>query len=728
VSTTKNTPTAWSIPLVPLLATALFSACSGTPSGSADADGDPGDDGSVMDIPAPEPPNIPWLDAGQPPIEAPRMTPCPEGWREVTDPERGTVTCDPWPETGYLECTAIDEAHFPGEPGCTRIGTACSPDDDWATDLPTDRPILYVLAGAPAGGDGTRSSPFGTIADAMGAATGGTIVALSKGSFDEVVAVRSGVTVWGACVAETVVAPSLPSALAAAISGGRASVARNLRVAGERIGISASGASCSLELRDVVVAGVAVAGIRVASDGRLIADNLVVRDTRADPADRTFGRGLEASEGAAVEIHRALLLQNREVAIAAFDPGTSVTLVDVAVRETGWRESDRTKGNGLLALGGATISVQRGAIEYNRDVGVTAMETGTSVVLEEVVVRDTRRRERDRMGGRALEVSGGASAEASRSVFERNREIAVAVFDPGTSVTLTDVVVRDTQSQENDLSLGRGLQVSGGASVDVSRSMFERNRQVAVAVYHVGTSAILADVVVRDTQSRENDETSGMGLQLSDGASAEVIRALFEENRDTALLVALAGTTATLVDILVRDTRSQESTGTSGRGLGVQEGATVEVRHGVFQRNREAAILVSGAGTSVTVEDVVVRDTQGRDCTSEACADRAAGTGVVSLGGAQVGLRRFLLTGSAMCGLQLAHGQDEAGVQFPVGGTMDLHDGRVSLNAVCGANVQTEGFDISRLMDDVLFYDNNGMNLDMDELPVPQATAPLPTE
>lgn len=77
----------------------------------------------------------PWPDGS--PAAAPSVIPCPEGWREVReDGVEGVVACHPWPEGGPRSC-GIDEAHFPGDPGCTRVGTAC-PGGDWADDLPTD--------------------------------------------------------------------------------------------------------------------------------------------------------------------------------------------------------------------------------------------------------------------------------------------------------------------------------------------------------------------------------------------------------------------------------------------------------------------------------------------------------------------------------------------------------------------------------------------------------------
>src|SRR5687767_7702175 len=92
----------------------------------------------------------------------PVFTPCPAGWREV---EGGDVTvCDPWPATGRVSTCAADEAHFPGEPGCARIGTAC-PAGDWPEGLPAGASILHVRPGAPAGGDGSQAAPYATIAE-----------------------------------------------------------------------------------------------------------------------------------------------------------------------------------------------------------------------------------------------------------------------------------------------------------------------------------------------------------------------------------------------------------------------------------------------------------------------------------------------------------------------------------------------------------------------------------
>ena len=68
----------------------------------------------------------------------------------------GPAWCEPWPGGAPEDCGA-DEAHFPGEPGCVRVGSAC-PAGGLPEGLPSDRPVVYVRAAA-TGGDGTVASP-----------------------------------------------------------------------------------------------------------------------------------------------------------------------------------------------------------------------------------------------------------------------------------------------------------------------------------------------------------------------------------------------------------------------------------------------------------------------------------------------------------------------------------------------------------------------------------------
>ena len=63
-------------------------------------------------------------------------------------------------------------------------------------------------------------------------------------------------------------------------------------------------------------------------------------------------------------------------------------------------------------------------------------------------------------------------------------------------------------------------------------------------------------------------------------------------------------------------------------------------------------------------------------------------------------------------------------VQLALGGTIDLRLGVISRSPIA-LNVQTEGFDLTRLQDRVVFLDNE-INLDATAIPIPDPGEPLP--
>jgi hypothetical protein len=519
------------------------------------------------------------------------------------------------------------------------------------------------------------------------------------------VLLAGGVTLWGACVAETIVARSDWEEYAGTITLRGRGALRNLRIGGRLAGIWATNRGRVIDVQDVVIAHAVDIGWLVGLGATATGRNVVIRDTESN-ADRMFGRALDVNGGSQLELSRAVVRRNREVGIGADGAETRVVLSDIAVSDTVFQESDEEWGEGLAVSGGATVEVTRGAIEHNQDIGVYVLDEGTTVLLADVVVRDTQANEGSGWYGIGLDVERGARAEVTKGLFERNREAGVTVIRDGSIVVLTDVVVRDTMGRMTGGVAGRGLNVQDGAEAHVTRAAFERNREHGILAGNEGTTLTLEDVVVRDTLSQEATPEFGRGLIVQEGARAEVARALFQGNREGGI-VAHAGAEVTIEDVVVRDTLSREGDGKMGRGLHAEQGAQVEVARALLEGNREASVLAGHEGTSVQMEDVVVRNTLPAACEDESCPGRGGGSGVVSLLGATVELTRFVVTGSAVCGVQLASG-----------GAVDLHHGAVFGNEVCGVNVQDVEFDIDRLFDDVLLY-RNGLNLDTTEWPLP---------
>lgn len=743
-------------------AAALAWACSEPTQVVSDADLDTGSDSDTdaqtfeLVIEEPAPPTLP---------ELPVLTPCLAGWREVASETENAVTfCEPWPEGGYIECTG-DEAHFPGESSCTRIGTACN-DAEWPQGLPGDREVLYVRAGGGEGGDGTQGSPFGTIGEAMSAAEPTMVIALSKGRYEEPVELQGGVTLWGACVAETtVVVIDDPETNTIEVTGAEAEV-RNLRVGGSRYGISADGEDRSVRLEGVLVDSATRVGLIAKNMGRITGREVVVRDmlvgaeateacgliarlsgtielervlierstysavvsqeeavvtlttaaimsSRADAND-FGGRGVEVKSGASCELRGVVVENNQEIGIALWQEDTTITIDDVVVRGTRARV-DGDGGVGLFIQDGPEVVANRMLVVGNRDAAVAVLYEGSSLTMEDAIIRDTEERAVATQDprGEGLRVYQGAEVEITRALIEGNRQVGVQVvgYDGGvTSATLRDLVVRDTELNAHGLE-GNGLRVIDGAVVDVSRALFERNHRFGVRV--VGSqgrepNVTLTDVTIRDTLG-DAMALWGIGLEVAMGATVTLSRAVLEQNRTHGIHVDEA--CLTMTDVVVRDAVG-DIFGWWGRGLEATYGATVEGSRVRFERNREASIIAFREGTEMTFEHVVVSETHETVCGETTCIGRGGGTGVMAMDGTHIELTQFLVTRNAL-----------AGVLVGLGGEMDLSYGEISSNPI-GASVHDSSFDVERLMDHVIYKDND-RNLDTTELPIPEMGDPM---
>ena len=97
----------------------------------------------------------------------------------------------------------------------------------------------------------------------------------------------------------------------------------------------------------------------------------------------------------------------------------------------------------------------------------------------------------DGRSGRAVDVSLGAEATFTRARIERNREIAIAAWEPGTRITMTDVRVLDTLERTcaTDACAGFGQGVSLGAY---------RGAEIAAESFEIAGSALAGIQIARD--------------------------------------------------------------------------------------------------------------------------------------------------------------------------------------------------------------------------------------
>jgi len=560
---------------IALAAALALCACSGSTPPSASDDGGAADAQTIAIAP-PAPP---------------ALTPCPTGWREVGgDP----IECDPWPDTGRADCTGAT-AHFPGGAGCEPIGAVC-PEGDFPADLPASSPILYVRAGAPEPGAGTEEQPFATIATAMLAAPEGAIVALAKGTYAEAVRPRARVTLWGACAAETrieVGSASLSGDQIVTITEPGVAI-RNVTISGAREGIAVAGPRGDAEISGVLVDRATRAGIAVGPSARVTGTNVVVRDTQV--ALGAYGYGLAVGPGSTVDLSRVALERNTSSAMSVLS--ADVSLGDVVLAGSLPQPRDGQLGVGVEALGAAHVTLRRAAIEGNAQRAVYAYEPGTSVTIEDGVLRATR--------------PGGGSE-------------------------------------------GRGLFAHGGAHFALDRVLVADSHEVAILLTETGTSAELRDVLVRDVAPRESDDLGGAGVALLSGSQATLERVVVRAAREIGVAIS-GGSSVSVTDLVVRDIESRQADGDFGTGLHAQGGASIEATRVRIERTRQSGVTAIEPGSRVVLSDVEVLDVRETACAAEACPELGIGDGVLVAIEADVVLTRFRVSAVARAGVHVGGG------------------------------------------------------------------------
>ena len=693
-------------------------------------------------------PDIPWLAAGEPPVARPVFA-CPAGWREVHPVEDDLVvtTCDPWPETGRATCTAVAEEHFPGEPGCARIGPAC-PTGDWAEDLPAGRPIRYVKAGAPAGGDGSMAMPFALISDATTGAAAGTVIALAKGHYDEPVRLDAGVTLWGACVAETVLTAAAGTAGAVVVTHGAGAELRNVRIADAGLwGIAAAGAARTLTIDSVVIDGATIAGLDVRDRAAVSARSLVVRNTRAlGTADNDIFVG----SGASLELSRAVLDADLPALVVRGD-GTTAHVADVAIAAG--------SGAGPTAVPAyARIDVDSGAhATFARlDLAVAADSRGVFAGFSTVEITDMRVEGglsgiwvEGAAGARTVHVSqlwidaaarhvyvassaptlddvvstdahtvgttpglgfGCGSPDSMASPTVRRMVVARSGSHSFGAVGMCDAVLEDVEAI--DPPSGAALMTSflafDGAQVEVTRAIARRRPGFGFGAVGTGSRMRATDVLL--TEGVPHSECGTIGMIAVSGGTLELSRAVIDHAQQMAL--AASEGTVHASDVIIRDVTGC-GTGRHGRGVGAELGGALDATRIRVERAREVAVWAGLAGSSVTLSDLTVADTLAQECATTTCADRSGGTAIIAADGASLHAMRFRVTGAALCGVHVAN----------TGSALDLVSGEVR-GAAIGACVQSDGYDVARLTTGVSYFDN-GVNLQATTLPLPESLGML---
>lgn len=538
---------------------------------------------------------------------------CPEHWLAVQHEELSDETgsrfhwCEPPP---LPEDCPLGEFATPGDTACRPIGDPC-PTDDWPEGLPNEVEIRYVKAGA-TGGEGTRSHPHGTINEALENPQDGMVLAVAKGRYIEAVTLNGPYTIWGACTKEVVIEAPSSSQIDPTLSlGGRGgSVVRNLTLTGDRIAVRAGASQNESTLQYVEIFEAQGKGIR-GVNANLQLEDVTIIWTRPW-SDGSGGRGIDAYDASSIRATGLVIADNREAGVFAWGSNTSIRFSESAVLNTWSQQTDSRLGRGISIDDAAEFTADRLLVSGNRDVAVYA-STGAVLDLTNVVIRDTQYDENDKTWGRGLMLNEGAQVTAENLLLSNNRNSGLFATDADTKVTLLDAVIRDTQSDASDDTGGTGIFILEGCEFSASRVLADRNGYIGIMVSKAGAEIHLTDGVVRDTESQKSDDKGGLGIAVLDGARLTGTRLTLDGNRYIGVMASDPGTVIDVSDTLIRGTLGHDKDKKGGIGLVTVLGADFVGKRLIFDENRYMGVLASDSGTTLNLSDAVIRNTDSRE-------------------------------------------------------------------------------------------------------------------
>jgi len=478
---------------------------------------------------------------------------------------------DPDCDTGYLnddgECV----------PAACGTGT-------WG-NLEVEESTVYVDIMAAEGGDGSEAAPFTSIQaglDAAGDANGG-MVAVAAGTYPETLELdrgHDGVHLAGRCRELVIIDASVGDETTP--------------------GIDVDAKTKEVEVSGVTVNGSFYVGVRVGSGTMTIRDSAVSESEYIGIA--AYNSGLQAT---ALAMNACEVAENTTMGVIAFGSGTSVAIRETIIEDTKPDENGEG-GLGIDVSDGANLVAEACAVRGNTLVGLNTYCSGTSVTLRETAIEDTKPGESGKYVV-GIHVSEGASLDTERCVVKGNTGTGVFAHDSGTSVTLRETAIEDTQSEEDQAS-GFGIYVYDGASLVAEGCAVRRNTCAGMLAINSGTTVTLQETTIEETQPAEYGE-GGYGIQASNGASLLAEACTVTGNTSTGVLVVDSGTSVNLKDTRIAATMRGEIA-TVGTGVTVGYSASVVATAVEMISNEGPGIYAAGEDALLNCSDCLVQDNQ----------------------------------------------------------------------------------------------------------------------
>jgi hypothetical protein len=376
-------------------------------------------------------------------------------------------------------------------------------------------------------------------------------------------------------------------------------------------------------------------------------------------------------------------------------------------------------GHGVEPQSGGEVTLHQSALVANHEIGLLAAYSASVTVSDSVIAKTIPNM--SGMFGRGVDVAAGVTLSIEASALVDNHELALGIGQTGTTVTVTESVIARTAPRPSDQSGGRGIQVQGGGTLTLSGSVVSENHDSAVTLAHPGSIVTIEESLVTKTTAPPSDLTAGRGIVVQDGASLVLDNSTLADNRRTGIVIASGDPQrtafATVTASLIERTLPDEQEGAYGAGIVCTGSGGLLLSGSAVRASQTSGVLTANGATSDIISALVEDVAPGRVHTYEGDTILATfegiGDGIVTAFGARANVSDTLVSGAGRAGLLFETSE---------GALRSVHTRESSIGLV----IQGEpGPDWQH---DSNVFDGFDQRVVTDgELPVPQAP-PLPTE
>ncbi len=510
---------------------------------------------------------------------------------------------------------------------------------------------------------------FRTIAAALAAAAPGAVISIAAGEYAESLQITRPVQLHGTCAQSTRIRGGI------AVSQAHDVVIHALTISGDRPGIRAqNGAVVSAE--GVVIENSLGAGV-VVEGSELSLENAVIRGVRAFN-DGTFGRGIDVTDRGAAHVRDIAISGCREAGIIAVDDGTTIDL-DTVIIDDVTRARGGMGGFGVAVAAGGRIRGTRVAIARVAEIGALAYLAPSAIDLDGVFIERT-----TLVGARAER--GGALKLAHATLLDTTGA-GVLVTNPTSTATITDAwIARVGRDPGSDFSAAMAAFLD--ATISADRVLTEDTSFGAIASEH-------GHVLARS--SRFEGRPGSFGA-MADGGSVRVSGSTMRghvgggaaRNRgdlsvESSIVFGAEEDTGMPASGLTADHGALDVTGSAilgGIGFGILATGTTAVA-------RVATTLVSGQRTTDRVIGQGISCGEATLDLADVRVDAVDGLGIIATG--SISIARTTVTG-------ITASRRQNGAALAIGGSARLTDVAVVDSQLAGAVFGEGQIDIDGLL------------------------------